>query len=321
MNIQKLIIHSLDQDMRTEVLSEKLMNLNEASYVMEYIERFTRSFLNSSGTYFGVLNEDSQYIDIVNQKFDFISYTKEIAKRYFDFHRNQDESNNINLIFSQVEHSDQLFFACYEVHAKDGFIRILNESDIKENQIIHNSMILPNSFSSVKSAFLFNLESSEIILKGQSKYEEFFSNLFDCIIQPNSKTSFTIMQELINETMESRNEPSLNKIIKVKEILHDVSSEFDIVSTRDVLEEVIEGSSDEERQKINERLEIENIKDDLDLRRLRKSRALSRHKFKTENGIEISLPLNEIDLNQAFRIIENEDGSKDIILINVGEIV
>ena len=37
MNIQKLIIHSLDQDMRTEVLSEKIMNLNEASYVMEYI--------------------------------------------------------------------------------------------------------------------------------------------------------------------------------------------------------------------------------------------------------------------------------------------
>lgn len=321
MNIQRLIIHSLDENLETEILSKKQVNLNDNAYTDEYIKRFAKSCLNSSATYTGRLNAESPFHEIIDSKFEFIEWSRTIAKKHFAFHRTQDASKNLNLLYSLLEHGDDLYLASFEVHGKDGFIRIAKKEDDIENQIVHNAMILPNTFASVQSAFMLNLTSGELFLKGKPEHEEFFETLFDCELIANSKRAFSSMQNAIEDIMEAREEESLPKIIHLKEILGNVASEFDLVSSSDVLEEVLEGMNPSESMRVKENLDLENVEDDLDLRKLRKSRVLSRHRVKTESGIEIILPLNEIDLNQVFQIEENPDGTVDIHIKNIGKLV
>ena len=321
MIIQRLIIHSLDENLETQILSKKQMNLNDNAYTEEYIKRFAKSCLNSSATYTGRLNQDSSFHEIIDAKFDFITTTQKIAKQHFAFHKNQDASKNLNLLYSLLEHGDDLYLAGFEVHGKDGFIRIAKQEDDVENHIVHNAMILPNTFASVQSAFMLNLSNAELYLKGKPEHEDFFQTLFDCELIANSKTAFSSMQSAIEDIMEQREGESLPKIIHLKEILGNVASEFDLVSSTDVLEEVLEGMNDTESMRVKKSMLDENVEDDLDLRKLRKSRILSRHRVKTETGIEIILPLNEIDLNEVFIIEENPDGSTDIRIKNIGKLV
>lgn len=321
MNIQRLIIHSLDQNLETQIISDKQMNLAQDGYTEDYIKRFAKSCLNSSATFGGRLNAESKFHEIIQSKYDFLETTQKIAKKHFAFHKNQEASKNLNLIYAQIDHADELYLSCFEVHGSDGFIRVAKNEEGMENQIIHNGMILPNNFASVKSAFMLNLETGQLFLKGKQDYEEFFKELFDCEIIANSKTAYSTMQSVIEQVMENREEESFPKIIHLKEILGSVASEFDLVSSSDVLQQVLETINDEESIKIKEHFEDGNVEDDLDLRKLKKSRMLSRHRIKTENGIEIILPLNEIDLDHVFQLEEAADGSMDIRIKNVGKLI
>ena len=321
MNIQRLIIHSLDQNLETEILSDKQMDLNDHAFTEDYIKRFAKSCLNSSATYQGKLNSESNFHEIIQSKFDFIQISKDISKKHFSFHKNQEASKNLNLIFAQLEHGDDLYLACFEVHGSDGFIRVATRGETIDNEIVHNGMILPNTFASVKSAFMLNLESAELYLKGKPEYQAYFQELFDCEIIANSKAAFSTMLAVVEEVMEKREEESFPKVIHLKEILGNVASEFDLVSTSDVLEEVLEGTNDEESMTIQEHFTEDNVEDDIDLRKLKKSRILSRHRIKTETGIEIILPLNELDLEQVFSIEDNPDGTKDIRIKNIGKLM
>lgn len=321
MNIQRLIIHSLDQNLETQILSNKQMNLNEHAFTEDYIKGFAKACLNSSATYGGRLKPESPFHEIIQSKYDFLAWSQKVAKKHFAFHKNQEASKNLNLIYGQLEHGDDLYFVGFEVHGKDGFMRIAKKEEGLENEIVHNGMILPNTFASVQSAFMLNLQSAELYLKGRPEYEEFFMELFDCDLIANSKTAYSSMQAVVEEIMDKRELESFPKVIKLKEILGNVASEFDLVSSSDVLQEVLEGTSDEESQRISELFMDDNVEDDLDLRKLKKSRILSRHRIKTENGIEIILPLNELDLDHVFQLEEAEDGSMDIRIKNVGKLI
>lgn len=318
LEIQRLIIHSLDENLQTEILSERQMNLNDQKYTEDYIKRFVKSCLNSSGSYKGEFNETSKFKESIDESLNFVELTKELSKKTFALHKRLGDSKNLNLIYALVENVDELLLCFFEVHGKDGFIRIVNKDDVIENKIIHNSMILPNTFASVKASFILNLENYDLCLNGGVDYKEFFVELFDCELVANSKTAFGTMEEVIGEIMEQREEDALNKIIQTKETLHEVAQEYDIVSTEDVINEILEHPNDEEKEFIQEKFIHENIQDDLDLKKLKKSRVLSRHRIKTENGFEIVIPLNEMDLEPVFEVEENPDGTRNIIIKNVG---
>lgn len=321
MKIQRLIIHSLDENLETEILSDKQMNLNENASIEDYIKGFAKSCLNSSATYTGRLNPESLFHEIINEKFEFIEWSQKISKKHFAFHKTQEASKNLNLLYSLLEHGGDLYLAGFEVHGKGGFMRVSKKEESLANQIVHNAMILPNTFASVQSAFMLNLSSGDLHLKGKVEHEAFFIELFDCQVIANSKTAYSTMQAAIEEVMEEREQESFEKVIHLKEILSTVASEFDLVSSSDVLEEVLEGLNDRESMRVKESFDDENVEDDLDLRKLRKSRILSRHRIKTESGIEIILPLNELDLESVFLVEENPDGSRDIRIKNIGKLM
>ncbi|CAM3581760.1 nucleoid-associated protein [Erysipelothrix urinaevulpis] len=320
MKVQKIIIHSLDEDLKTEIYSDRQMNLNDQLYVGEYIERFARSCVNSSKTYTGRLNQTSPFHELIDDRFDFLEWSKKLARQWFSFHKTQEQSKNVNLLFALVENTDTLYFTGFEVHASEGFIRITQDNQVIENQIIHNNMILPNTFASVKSAFMFDCEFGTLYLNGNPLYHDFFKDVFDCELIANSKQSFSVIQSTIQEVMAKRDLPSLESHVKVKEILGDVAQDFDIVSCSDLIEEVLQGTTEEEKHLIESRFEEEDVEDDLNLKNLKKSRVLSRHKFKTESGIEIIFPVNELDMGSVIEIIENDDGTKDMRIKNVGEV-
>lgn len=322
MNINKGVIHSLDRDLQSMILSEKQLNFNTSKDVEPYIAKLAKAFQSSPTASKGKLHSDSKFLSLIGTPINFIEETQAIAKRWFDHHIAAMTIESSNLLFAMIDMGDYLSLAMFEVLSKNGYIKITQNEQGLENALVHNQAILPETFASVKNAFMVNLTTGETLVKYQDlNYRELLEELLECEIIANSKTSFQVVDTLVNTLSEVRDEPRFDNIIKAKQVITDNVDFFDEIEPKQILKEVFDTFSDDEERLIDTTFEQEHVQDMINLKTVNRTQAAKKHRIVTESGIEIILPLDILDVSDIVNITTDINGQVSIELKDIGKIL
>lgn len=321
MNITKAVVHTLDNDCNTIILSEQALNLNNNTSVEIYLEKLVKGILNSvsvSSTHLGI---NTYFQDYVGQTFPFLESSKRIAQDWFANVKARGEAKPSNLVIVQADKDDVSFLCVFEVHNKDGYIKFTQNQANTENTILYNQGILPSTFASVKGAFLLNLNDGSLKVRYRSNNREFLETLLDCKMIANAKESFQVVDSLVHHFSDKRNEDRLTNAIKARSVITDNLELFDAIEPAQILKEVFPVMDDNEVSIMDQSFTANHVGDYINLKEVNRSSMIRKHRIITESGIEIILPLDIVDVTHIVDIQENENGNATITLRGVGKIL
>lgn len=315
MSILKVVIHSVDNHLDTMVLSEKQINLSQNVELDEYILKLFMALKKSSALSNTILSDDSVLVPYVGQRdFEFMVLSQQIAQRWFDDYEGNTRFTSCNLIFAMVETDDSVEFSMFEVMGRSGYLKV-------DDDIEFSMGILSDSFASVKAAFSFDLESGDLVVRVNQQTQDKLEEILDFETIPNARKSLEIMDAMIDYVSELREVDVLDQKIKGKQFVLNSAELFEEVETDRVIEHVFEDLNDEEREFLNTTTEETHLPKLLESASVNRLSAPKKHRLKTEHGIEVILPIAQIDVEAVLEVVERDNGQIDVVLKNVGKII
>ena len=312
MLIESAIIHSYDQVENARIFGQQTLNLMHHIELEALLTKMFKSFNNTALASKIKFNEDSPYLFMLEKEFKFMDQSIKDAKKIFDYYQNEYSNKNINLIFALIHDEESSYYCIFELHAKLGLVKNSQED-------LEPSLVFPDSFASTKFSLMIHLTENDGKVKVYEKHQTWFKENYDCEVIPNAKKTFGIIQEITAQISDERQINPLKQEIKTKETLNHISTSFDEISAKDFLEESLGGLDEAEADYINDRFAREQMEDHLDLQSLRKSRISNRLHMISEYGVEIIIPLDQLDPDVVLDIFE--EGTDQVIqLKHIGDI-
>ncbi|MEG0327222.1 MAG: nucleoid-associated protein [Erysipelothrix sp.] len=321
MNIEKVIIHSLDESLRVLMLSESQINLVKTPEVESYSEKFVKGLLKSTTSTHGKLTENSIYQTLINAPLNFVEVSQKIAQSWFSTYTSRMEYPSLNCLICQVEIEDVIWLALFEIESKSGYLKITENNPNLENKVIYNHAILPESFASVKAAWMLNLSTAEVCVRGNRDYKEIIQELVGCDLVANNKDSYKVVDSLVGYLSEVRDEETVKNSMKAKQIIQDNLELLEEISADALLNEVFGEFEEHEATMIETTLEYERVENPINLKELNRTSLAKKQRIKTESGIEIILPIDVLDVNDVLDIKTDTSGRVSIELKNIGKII
>ncbi|NLW15751.1 MAG: nucleoid-associated protein [Erysipelothrix sp.] len=318
MQVTKVVVHSVDNSLATVVLSKRQINLNQNAELDGFILKLYKGLMKSSGTSSGVLEEESLLNEYIGEEFNFMAVSTTLAQAWFDHYEATTKHTALNLVFAMVHEEETVSFVMFEVASRSGFVRILDEDD---NDIEHSLGIMSDSLASVKTAFAFDLNTGDLKVKHNNNTQLYLEELLGFKTIPNAKKSLEILDAMVDYVSEKRQENVLDNTIKSKQMIIETAELFEEVEPKRILDNVFPDLDEDEQTFVNETFEetfLPPLIVSADVSRLS---ARKKHKINTELGIEVTIPLDSLIIEDILEVKENLDGSVDIILKNIGGIV
>ncbi|HLV50284.1 MAG TPA: nucleoid-associated protein [Erysipelothrix sp.] len=315
MSILKVVIHAVDNHLDTMVLSEKQINLSQNVELDEYILKLFMALKKSSALSKTILSEDSFLTPSIGVRdFEFMGLSQKIAKQWFDDYQGNNRFTSCNLVFAMVETEESVEFAMFEVMGRSGYLKV-------DDDIEYSMGILSDSFAGVKAAFSFDLESGDLVVKVNQQTQEKLEDILNFETIPNARKSLEIMDAMIDYVSTLRDEDVLDQKIKGKQFILNSAELFEEVETGRVIEHVFEDLNDEEKTFLNTTIEETHLPKLLESASVNRLSAPKKHRLKTEHGLEVILPIAQMDVDAVLEVVEQDNGQIDIVLKNVGKII
>lgn len=321
MDVTKVVIHSLDIEQKRVRYSEKQLNLNNFSDALPFLEKITKSFLNSSNVAQGFLQETSQFKEIIGTQFDFMAVSKHYAKQWYDRVLIGEELKPSSLIFAQIDHGETVLFVAYEMKSRPAYVSNMVEGLSVDFGIVHESNVMSGTMGSVNTGFIIDLQTGETIIKVSAELEDDLMDIMDVEIQANTKKTFNIIDGLVRSIAVKREADPNMQVMKAKQVICDNMVVLEEIRPMDLMHAVYDDLDQNEQAQIESGLEDGRAIDQLQLKDLKKGQVLLKHKISTESGIVISIPVSDVNLANLYEVVTDERGQVNIIIKNVGKVI
>ena len=318
MDVIKVVVHALDHQMKTIVLSAKQINLNQGDAVDSLVLRLTKSLQNSTATSNAHLKETSFLSSYVGQPFDFMAVSQQIAKSWFDLREASTLYTSCNLVFAMVDCEDTIVFTMFEVMSRPGYISVVEDD---ETAIEFQGRVLSESFTGIKHAFLMDLNTGDVSVKTTLKEQPLLEEVFECDIYLNAKNSVTLLTTVVDAVSVQKKQAPLMNTIKAKQLIEENAALFDEIAPKELIEQVFESLDESDVTLINDAFEANHVEPFLQSKQVQRLRSTKTHTIVTDSGVEIKIPLDSVDVNAVLDIEEDERGFVTIHLKNIGKIV
>lgn len=318
MDIMNAVIHSVDHEQKTVVLSKQQINLSENKEFDTFVIKLLRSLKNSVSSSKARLNDASILKSYIGVPFDFMSVATHIATQWFDTYTSNALYTSCNLIFAFVDNGDYAEFCMFEVMSRYGFLKVVDD---ETNTIKQNSGVLIPSYASIKTAFTLNLENGDMLVKHQGETQEILERILDFETLANAKKSIEVLNSVVDYLSTKRDDEGVFNAIKSKQRISEDAELFEEVEPTKIIESVFESLNEEERTFIKESFEANNMLPLIESDQITRLSGTKKHRIKTENGIEIIIPIDSLDIDQVLEIETDAFHRIHIHLKNVGKLV
>lgn len=259
----------------------------------------------------------------------FKSLTKEIIQRYFNILENNFQIPNGDLIISLFEMDEVPYLGVFKYNFKTMLTsRFENYNDKKNIKIEKISSLFQTTRHKPDEGFIVHLKHMDICLLDK-KYtidsEKSYilkEHLLKCKTSPSEKEKLK-MFENVNDNIEKKY--LLNDIeekAKLKKIVKDTVFDNGYISIKNVIDNSFEDSP-KLKEIYKTTLEKSGLKPteniEIDKRTLRNKFQIQ--KISTENGISIDIPIEYYGDTEKIEFVPDENGSINIIIKNVKNII
>lgn len=325
-NIEKAMLHILDNDGGTSIVSEKNIVLEEE--LADFIEKhLKKSFEDIDGKETQWETRDNElYDELVQFKRtqDFIRINQDIAGRFlkvFDLGSDVPSADLLIVVFRK----DQIpYLGVLKFNYRNSYIHHVETEDGVRATIVKQPYALPLETQKLEEYVLMDLFDDQLKIK-ERKFTIAGEKRFyisEMIVKSKSslseKSSIDIVEKSAKKLIAQEYGNDLEKWSDFKDTLSE-----DYINNQEInIDRIAEKTFKDQDGKAAFKEEVEKyglVDGQIKLGANAEKRVLRKHKIVTETGIEISIPPSFLKDKEMIEFQNNRDGSVSILIKNIGE--
>jgi len=250
---------------------------------------------------------------------DFLEQSSIIANRLYDIMTKQPAIPMADLLVCTMTIEDVPHLALLKLNYKIGFTHYVNGQSV---QLIKHQTILPSEGQKIDEAAFINLIDLSVKVL-ERKYEidgenrEYFSEIFlECDTERSKKEVMKVISSVTKKVTKEIGDVDFKVSAKLKETMHEMAERNEFVDIEELANTVFLGSEASKITYISE-LKKAGVEPRIQLDEDELPKLIKSHKFKTDKGIELKLPIKLWEDKSAIEFINNPDGTVSILIKNI----
>lgn len=328
-NIQKIITHVLNPSSNILLLSDQDMNDTDEN-IQKMLEAKLDKVFTSTRKRKAVFKEESPIVDMLNsyksKEKTFEELSQDFAKRIFDAKMKAGCYEDFDFILAEVLFEERRYLIGFENTYKEGITHHVQQfDDCVRNEIILAKAMLSSSFSKKEAAFTIELSDASVYImeeaidvegEKQPLYENY---ILKCTSALSYEQGTKALVKTCSDMAKKYDLDAVALVPKVKKIVKEnVESSSDIK-----LDEIAEILFDEQpliKNEFRDELQQKGFTKDISVEHMKTAKADQVQKLKTDNGIEIIIPVDYMNSKDYVEFSNAADGTISIRLKNINKL-
>ena len=329
-NIEKMILHVLDNSVGIPVFSEKEHPFNGdiIEFISTHIEKaFSDIDIRKATFSTGENPVKSLSIAIQEDRDNFIEKTIEFAQLLYSIMAENTTIPPCDLICSIFTREGIKYLGFFIFNYKSSYIHYVDESQgNRVNTVIKQRTTLPNENQKIDEFIIINLEDLSILLK-EKKYEingekDYYISRYILNLKPilSDKEKIDIVNKVTKKVIKEYYDNDIEKLAEMKNAIVESIEDTSAIDIEHVKSKVFKNNIelhnkyDEEIAKRGLTEKVIPVSENLE-KKVQKTQKLI-----TDNGIEIKIPVSYLTESNNVEFINNPDGTISILLKNIKEL-
>lgn len=330
-DILDVIIHILDTNISVPVIS---MNEMESDYeIKEFFANHIIKTINDDSLKDCEFNTDYNMVytyikEFVESEDKFVDMSINIANQLFSI-----MSSNLNipsgdLAFINYKCRSKKYLAILKMNYTNSFIHyteVENESNI--NSIIRHKTTLPNMGQKINEAIIIDQTNLHLMLL-EKKFEidgnkEYYLSKFllKCSTNFSSKEQYNIVKKATDSITKKYYDEDMEKKMEIKQELYNNIEETGEINLDKFANDAFKNNI-EVKQEFIENLTKKGLEEPVvKLSEKTITRSFEKQKIKTDNGIELKIPIDIYNDPNNIEFVTDPDGKISIVIKNVNKII
>lgn len=328
--IKKVIMHFVNLEKHNIEYSEKLINLSDEGSDY-YHEKVKKAFCNKKKKEV-ICNDTNQFVTYAKEMATlddetFVAHSKDITGQFYDMSLNADNMSNFNILCALVGIDDNDFVFVIKLNHSETPNNFITNKDNQKLVKIWNKQTLPLKSKNVDEALIYDLEQSKVELiekkfKFEGKSQTYINELYLCgETMPSNKEMIDSLQSAIkNVAGENNVDIEKDPVVKLKKEFIETIITDETKTPSKIIDKVFEDDIFSKQSVIGQ-LQDKDINLDKTIEVTDTYDKIQKCKVTLDKDISIILNLQDFENKDYFEIIENEDGSRNIVIKNLQSIV
>ncbi len=329
-NIEKMILHVLDNSVGVPVFSEKEHPFNGdiMEFISTHIEKaFSDIDIRKATFSTGENPVKALSIAIQEDRDNFIEKTIEFAQLLYSIMAENTTIPPCDLICSIFTREGIKYLGFFIFNYKSSYIHYVDESQgNRVNTVIKQRTTLPNENQKIDEFIIINLEDLSILLK-EKKYEvngekDYYISRYILNLEPilSDKEKIDIVNKVTKKVIKEYYDNDIEKLAEMKNAIVESIEDTSAIDIEHVKSKVFKNNIelhnkyDEEIAKRGLTEKVIPVNENLE-KKVQKTQKLI-----TDNGIEIKIPVSYLTESNNVEFINNPDGTISILLKNIKEL-
>lgn len=327
--IEKAILHILDFTSGVTVYSDQPMELEDSvqTFLQKHLEKMLARTDAKTGKFYDDSAFQKAYQGYLAGATDFVSFTKDIAKKLENAYLHTDEPVSTDIICLDLRVDDRRQFVLLKCTNHTGYVHQVNQTEQGvENDIIHHYAILPGSGQRIDEFVVIDAETLELHLVAK-KYSVDGDSclvlpelLLECSLAPSQKDALKSLQDTTAKVAESYGQDGVTAAAAAKNYVAEHMEISDELDLKKAGEEIFAGQPAMQAD-YNRQIEEQGFEAPVQMDQEQTLKKVAKHKLKTDTGIELTIPTDYFDNTQYLEFNNCEDGTISITIKHVASIV
>lgn len=304
-DLRKCVLSIFDRNLPNNVCHEIELNEISYSYISKTIDKISVDIDCKMGT--------------VNKNIPFDS--NDFLNKLYSFFQSRLDNKNSCVFLCEYSNYNTTYIGYFRVEYREELFTYL--SGRGEIDICYHERILPSTVRKVKEYFVLNTENNEIRLSKGTDFRKFLENNFDIDFERTEKEKINLIEDVVKDTILKSYNPEIaaKKIIEYKKVLAEEVQESAELVVDDLLDTVFSDSS-KAQELYAKQLDAKEISgNSISISPKMEKQIKKKYKIKTNNGIEIIVPIDLLNRSDSIEYIQDDNGKISVIIRDIGGII
>lgn len=327
--IEKAILHILDFNSGLTVYSDVELEPADSiqTFLLKHLERSWGSQDAKPGTFYEDSAFKKQLAAYVGGELSFVDFSKQIGKTLEDAYVHAEEMVSADVIVADVRIDEVRQLVVFKSNSHIGYTHQVTQTEGGiRNEIINHYSIMPNLTQKIDEFAFIQPETGALLVQAK-KYTIDGNAIFvlpeillECTLTPSPKEAMKNLSKTAAKVAEAYGQDAVAVEAAVKNYVTEnmqASDELDLAAAGGEIFPENPAMQKDFDDAIRDAGFTEPVKMDQEAT-LKK---VSRHKLRTDTGIDLSIPTDYFDNTEFVEFHNNEDGTLSITLKHISNIV
>lgn len=324
--IRNAVMHILNTNNSQLEFSDTLLELSPD--INEFLRNHIFRIVDSDDTKKCTFTEDSEVLQMLEafQEENILMDSQMLAYKLYEIMMQHIDIPAADLFLVTFQAAGNMFLAILKMNYKETYIHRIEEYGTEvSNTVIKQKAALPSLSSRLTEAAVINLKSLTINLI-EKKYEingvktNYFSSMFlQCKPQLSNKAKLNIVNRAMDQINTKFYDGAFEKAMEYKSLMYQSNLENGYIRPDEIAEDLFE--QPEVKQEFLEKLEKYDIASTpIEAKKPTTIKKFERQQLRTDQGIEINIPMEQYNSRNNIFITNNPDGTQEITIKNINNI-